>query len=439
MTSIAQVGSAMQKVLTEVAARAGKKSGFVQRQSKMGGAEFAQTLTFGWMSNPQATLEELAQTAGSVGVAISAQGLDQRFSKSGASCLKMILDEAINQVIQGQMPAVPILKRFSAVYLQDSTIIELPAQLAEEWQGCGNGRGTGQAALKVEIRLDLLQGEMVGPLLEDGRIHDAVSQIQSVAVLPNSLRIADLGYWRLETINQIDQAGGYWLSRLKNTLTITTAEGKTWDILDFLQTVPEGQPVDCPVQVSLQSPTPARLLAIRVPQAVADQRRRKLRAQAKRRQQPLSHKTLALADWTILVTNVPLSLLTLPEALILLRVRWQIELLFKLWKSHGYVDEWRSTKPWRILCEVYAKLLGLLIQHWIFLVSFWQFANRSLVKASQTIRKHALLLACALPTLDTLSSAITVIQRCLQFGCRINKRKKDLRSFQLLLSLSLEP
>ena len=49
---------------------------------------------------------------------------------------------------------------------------------------------------------------------------------------------------------------------------------------------------------------------------------------------------------------------------------YNIELLFKLWKSQGRVDESRSTKPWRILCEVYAKLLAMLVQHWVFLVSF---------------------------------------------------------------------
>jgi hypothetical protein len=67
------------------------------------------------------------------------------------------------------------------------------------------------------------------------------------------------------------------------------------------------------------------------------------------------------AAWTLLVTNMPGDCLTLREALVLVRVRWQIELLFKLWKSHGRVDESQSTKPWRILCEVYAKLLTMLV------------------------------------------------------------------------------
>ncbi len=50
-----------------------------------------------------------------------------------------------------------------------------------------------------------------------------------------------------------------------------------------------------------------------------------------------------------------------------MRARWQVEKLFDLWKRHGLLEETRSRKPWRVLCEVYAKLLGLLVQHWIFL------------------------------------------------------------------------
>ena len=114
---------------------------------------------------------------------------------------------------------------------------------------------------------------------------------------------------------------------------------------------------------------PARLLAVRVPQDVAAARRRRLRAAAQKKGRQVSAVRLALAAWTVLVTNVPAARLTLREALVLARVRWQIELLFKLWKSHGRVDESRSTKPWRILCGVRqlrrcSSTLGVLVSCW---------------------------------------------------------------------------
>jgi len=434
MASITQVATAMQNILTEYAQKVERETGFVERASKMGGAEFVQTLSFGWLSNPEATLEELAQAAATIGVKISAQGLDQRFAESGARLLKKVLDEAVTQLICGEAPALPILKRFSAVYIQDSSVINLPDNLQEEWPGCGNGAGQGGSAVKIEVRLDLLSGKMVGPFLESGRMNDAVSKIQKEPVSAQSLRIADVGYWSLDEMHRIAASGGFWLSRLKSVVRIALPGGKSQDIVSFLKHL-DCNSVDCQVLVSDNKPTPARLLAIRVPQEVADQRRRKLREDAQRRKKAVSQRSLALADWTVFVTNVPADLLTLTETLVVMRSRWQIELLFKLWKSHGKIDEWRSYKPWRILCEVYAKLLAMLIQHWLFLVGFWQFPNRSWVKASQTIRRHALHLGSTFASLTSLETAIQVIHRCLAVGCRINKRKTDLRTFQLLEAL----
>src|SRR6266571_3119638 len=68
---LADVAEAMQIVLTSTAEAAACNSGFVQRRSKLTGPAFVQTLTFGWLSNPEATLEDLAQTASTVGVSIS--------------------------------------------------------------------------------------------------------------------------------------------------------------------------------------------------------------------------------------------------------------------------------------------------------------------------------------------------------------------------------
>ena len=109
-----------------------------------------------------------------------------------------------------------------------------------------------------------------------------------------------------------------------------------------------------------------------------------------------------------------------------------MELLFKLWKSHGHVDESRSTKPWRLLCEVYAKLLAMLLQHWLLLVSCGASPNRSLTKAAQTIQKHALHLASAFDAVTRLCTAITTVQRCVAAGCRMNRRKKRPNTYQLL-------
>ena len=122
------------------------------------------------------------------------------------------------------------------------------------------------------------------------------------------------------------------------------------------------------------------------------------------------------------------------EALVVARARWQIELLFKLGKSRGQIDEWRSQKPWRILTELYAKLLGMLIQHWVLVISRWGEADKSLMKASKGVQMLALHLATAMGSVKALKDAIKLIGKCIARRCRVEKRKKVPSSFQLLLN-----
>jgi hypothetical protein len=210
------------------------------------------------------------------------------------------------------------------------------------------------------------------------------------------------------------------------------ATGQRQELLAMLEAQPTASMAH-EVALGAAQRVPARLLAVRVPQEVAEARRRRMREAAQDKGRQVSATQLALAAWTLFVTNVPRDHLTLAEALVLGRTRWQIELLFKLWKSHGRVDESRSTKPWRILCEVYAKLLALLVQHWVFLVSCWAYPDRSLTKAAQTVQKHALHMASAFARLPRLGEALRTITSCLAVGCRMNRRKKHPNTYQLLL------
>ena len=440
MASIPHLAKVLRTVLTTTANRAARAMRFVQRRSKLSGAKFVQTLVFGWLANPAATYEELAQTAATLGVKITAQGLEQRFTEAAAQCVERVLQAAVRQVIAAAPVAIPLLQRFSAVYVDDSTQVQLPAVLAEVWAGSGGGaRAEDQtAALKVQVRLDLKRGQLRGPFVQAGRASDRTSPTQHAPLPAGSLRLADLGYFALAVLQTIAQQQAYWLTRLMAGTQVAEAHGQVLDLVAWL-TAHGTAVVDRPVCLGVQHHVPCRLIAVRVPQEVANQRRRKLHAEARRRGQAVSQERVRLADWTLFCTNVPPDLLSGPEVLVVARVRWQIELVFKLWKSAGHLAHSRSDKPWRVLGEVYAKLLGLLMQHWVMVTSLWRYPDRSAWKAAQTLRKHALHLASAFVAgLAALSAALQVVQRTLAAGCRLNKRKKVPSTFQLLLALTEE-
>jgi len=422
-TTIPQLSRILQDLLIRDATHIGRTSGFIQRQRKLSGASFAQSLIFGWQANPQASLEELCQSAHVCGVQISSQGLQERLNSPQANAfLQQLLMRGLSYVVEANGERSDLLGQFNGVYIQDSSKIELPALFETQWQG----NKTGQASLKVQTVFDYQRGRL-GLSLAAGRRHDC--PLQTTVLPTGSLRLADIGYFKIDVFKQLNKAGVFWISRLPARVGIWTGERvvhlSTW----LGQT--EADCIDQVVELTAQRLT-CRLIAVRVPDTVADQRRQRVECEAKdRKHSQLKPETLALCEWTILVTNLGADQLTVPETLCLLRLRWQIELLFKLWKDELSLDTWRSQQPYQILSEVYAKLLSALIQHWLLLLGCWENEQRSLVKAVRALRKHAFHLLTVLTDFDMLSRTLQRILPTLA-RCSIQKRKTRPATFQLL-------
>jgi hypothetical protein len=441
MTTVTELNQTAQRVLIDAAEATARTTRFTKRSSKLTGPLFVQTLVFGWLAHPEATLEELSQTASALGVEISPQGLNDRFTPDAANFLRAVLQRAVHEKVEADPVAVELLSRFTGIFLLDASQIALPSALSEIWQG--NSRkdperrteGT-EASVKLSVALDLCRGRLLGPELMDGKEHDRNADLVAQILPKKSLRVTDLGYFKVGELARLDRMGVYWLTRFQTKTKFYDETGQVWELDAFLATQ-EGNRVEIPIQLGLSERLPCRLLAVRVPPVVAEQRRRRLRQRAKARGATPSQKELALCEWTVYLTNAPLELLSLEEALVVGRLRWQIEIVFKLWKQYLQIDEWRSENPWRILCEVYAKLLGALLQHWILVVVGWKPADRSLIKATQLIRGYIRTLALALKKHDEWEAVMDLLRRCLQRHCRLEKRRQAPSSSQLFFDPQL--
>jgi len=247
-----------------------------------------------------------------------------------------------------------------------------------------------------------------------------------------SLRIADLGYFDTAIFEQESEAGEYWISRVKvGNLQIFDEHGNRLDLPTFLAQKAVDHSYECHVQVSATRRLPARLIAFPVPEEVAVKRQADNARKAQRHSRQVNPTLQALAHWTLLITNVPIELLSAHEALVLLRARWQIELLYKLWKQYAQADTSRSENRWRLLCDLYAKLIGMIIVHWLMIVGCWQIPHRSMVKAAQAIRRQVNLIARALNGRDDLNCVLQEITEELD-RCSQNCRKKYPNTSQLL-------
>lgn len=441
MSTIAQISAAVQTVLTTLAEQADAELHYTKRPdlAKFTASTLLQTLVLGWLAHPDATVEQLAQTAARVGVDVYPQAIDQRFTLATATLLRTVLLRSVEQVFAAEPAALPILQRFAGVCVQDSTTITLPDELAEHARGCGGSTSTNTAAaLKCGLQLDLLSGSITQLNLADGRATDHRLPLQRASLPPGTLRLADLGFFDQSVFAALDAEGCYFLSKVEATAHVSSASFPGGSVLKFVQSLSTLTQWEGWVMLGSQRPLRVRLLVRRVPQEVADQRRRRLRKAARAKGQTPSAAALALADWTVLITNVPEAMLSLEEALILAKVRWQIELIFKLWKSHGLVDEWRTRKAARALCEVYAKLLAMLLQQWCFIVGCWAYPDRSLVKAAQVVRDHALELAGARGRREQVAETLESVQRILKRTARMNPRHQRPNTYQLLLALTAE-
>ncbi len=393
MRSVTYVGEQLYRLLEERADQVARDTGCVQRRRKFSGASLLQTLVFGWQQHPDASLEQLASTAAVRDVLVTDTAVDKRFTPQAARFLHAMLEEACSIVVQAahQVP-LPLLRRFGAVILEDSSSISLPNELAELWQGCGGNQDHTAAAVKLHVRWELKGGRLWGPKLTHGRTSDRRSPFNEEVIEPGSLSINDLGYFNLERIAKRRRARAYTLTRWQAGTALFTPAGKK---LPWHTVLPQrvGQMKQMPVLVGARARLPMRLLLLKVPKAVGDQRRSE---------------------------------------------RWQMELLYKLWKSEGLIDEWRTENPWRVLCELYAKLLGVLIQHWLIVLFAWHDPQRSLVKLARVVQDTSWVLLDALAGHRSMRSALQLIGRRMRSGCQMNKRKTRPNSAQLLARQAVE-
>lgn len=437
MSSVTQIEQAIQHVFEHANVLA-RQTGFVQRvyPGKFDGKSFAATVVLGQIQRGEVSLSDLAHFATHLGVKVTGQGIDERYGKRAALFLQELLQVAFTQVVATDPVAIPLLQRFSAVIVEDSSTFSLPDELEALWQGCGGNRSGTRSAFKWQVRWDLLTGQLQGQALQDGRDPDTRSALKGQTLLKSSVRIVDLGYFDCGQFRQDQQAGSYIFTRFKaGNVKLFDEQGEPMDLLAWVRTQAAQQAAVCRVQVSATQRLPARLIAVPVPEEVAVKRQADVRRKAQKHSRPVNEELLALAHWTIVITTIPEALLEVSEAMILLRLRWQIELLFKLFKKEGQVTLSRSQKPWHRLTDLYAKLLGLLIVHWHVIVGCWQIPDRSMVKASQAIRSQIALLAKALGGKLDLHWVLCEMTQGLA-GCRMTKRKKRPSSFQLLRSCS---
>lgn len=439
MNSVAYVHRLVKRLFEEDAPRLARQVGMRQREVSF--TNLALLVVLGWWQQPTSGPSALARFAGSLGVTLSKQAVDDRWSPRMADWLLAVLQQAVQYVVSRQAGSAEWMKLFTAVWVEDGSTVSLPDALAQVWRGCGGsrtkpGKATQiTAAVKATLRMDLKGGEWQGPSLQDGRRHEASSPVSTRPMARGSLWLADLGYWSLTRMRGLIKQGVYFCLRVKLS-TVFWYESQRTEVQTLLGTLSQQtQQAEWRVNVGAnQQVKDVRLLVQRVPETVLAQRQERIREYARKHSKPVNDLALQLAGWNMVVTNLPASLVSLEQAFVLLKARWQIELVFKLWKQEALVDEWSSQKPWRILCEVYAKLLAMVLQHWLMLLTCEEDPNASWMDVAEILREQVAVLVHGFARHLPLGKAIRLVVESVRGGCSIEARSTRLSTSRLIQS-----
>jgi hypothetical protein len=433
MCILRQTAAALKRLFGPLAEEAAQDSGVIVRQRKFTPLSLAKTFVLGFLHKPDASDEELARIAAQCGTFVTPQAVDQRQTSALTKFLEALFRRAIPTVVGTDRVLAKLLERFADVTVLDSSTIRLPDSLSERFPGCGGSHGSGLAAMKLQTELSLRTGAVTHVEIESGRSSDGTTSRQYVERGKGTLRITDLGYFCIAVFAALCARGEYFLSRLQFGTGVSLTDGTVIDLLKWLP-MQSGPFVDCSILLGLTEQLPCRLIAWRLPPEQANRRRQKLRDDLKRKKkgkEPTAER-LAWCDWTILVTNTSVELLSPQEAAVLYRARWQVELLFKRWKSQGRVAQLDGTNEVRQMIRLWGRLLAVMVQHWLMVGTAWGDPTKSAVKVYEAVRSFVGRLLDNLAkseedVLNVLSDLAQVVAKT----CRRNSRSKP-GTFELL-------
>lgn len=434
MDVIPRVSASLQACLDEDLDQIARDCHVVLRERVFTGRTLLLMIVATLLHKPDATWADFHVTAAQLGLGISQTAVEKRFA--AGQPLVDFFRNALQRVLQKTIAADPssatLFQQFTAVLIGDASTIALPDELADLFKGCGGSEGASRAALKLQVLWDLKTGTLAQLHVEPGKASDTKSPVAQAEAQPGELFVFDLGYFDLSRMVNTHARGGKFISRLLHGTDLFDAQGKPLDLRAYLRGQTEGL-VDREVLLGASTKLPCRLVAVRVPREVANRRRQQAREKAAKKGRQPTAEYLELLGWSLFVTNCTQEELTWKAVVVLYRARWQIELLFKLWKSHNRLAKHREgASPLEVLAVFYAKLLGVVLQHWILVATAWQLAGRSLTRAARALVEVVKQILLALGDDAALEAALLRLRDVIEKLGGTTDRKKDPSHAQLI-------
>jgi hypothetical protein len=344
-----------------------RRSGFCRRNSKLKPEEFIDTLVFNGSDHQHSLQDCCDDLARQRGKSFSKVGLHKRFNQNSVAFMKLVLAEQMTSRLA--ICQQDTWQPFSRVLITDSCKFSLPDEYKDIYPGYGGA--VTNSLMNIQYSFDLKNGDWDNLELTKVTQNDqSYSKSTTERILKEDLHIRDLGYITMTYLREVTERQAFFLNRLQpkwKPINQTTGKVIEWPSLYTRMQANKETCFETPIILgSGKDKLQCRLIAIPVPEQVWVERVRKAQKQAKSRGRALSEEYKERCRFSVFITNVDAAILKSADVAELYRLRWQIELIFKSWKSLLNLHRVKAVKKERLECLLIARFIWILLNWKIF-------------------------------------------------------------------------
>lgn len=291
------------------------------------------------------------------GIEVTKQSLDERYNTFAVQFMKRCFEKILTDVLIKPDTWAGFKDVFNRIRIADSTSFQLPANLSAFYQSAGGD--TSPASIKIQYEFDLAAGNFLELQFGDGKRND-VEYIQNCPpIKPKDLIIKDLGYYQHNHFKTIAEGGGYFISRFKSKTNLYKKnETGSFEKVSLDDLFAGNKGLDSKCLYLGEEKLPVRVVFESVPEEVAQKRLKNLVSKAKHKKWNLSKERKMMCAFNIFITNLDENIDN-QTVVLLYALRWQIELLFKIWKSLFSIHEIGHTNIFRFECYLFGRIIAL--------------------------------------------------------------------------------
>ena len=364
-----------------------KISRFVQRKGKINGVNFLHTMLFYSNELDEETLSDLCMILDTkFNISIEEQSLNERFNNAATLFLKLVIKDVLKETFR-DITMVDI-SEFNRVLIKDSTSFQIDESHAESYEGSG-GSGS-PASMRIQFEYDILSSDIVDFSVHEFVDQDPTNSLETIELLKSGdLVIRDLAYMGTEVLQEVVKAGAHFLCRLGSTVSVyeKDSNGTYVRLLfsDILKRIKKNKQNVLKQSIYIKKGVyfEVRLVLYLLPNKIIEKRKRDAQNKVKRRKKKkknkktlpvkqLSEKEIkarlrqkresdARLHFNIMITDMKMPCVETMNLYELYTIRWQVELIFKCWKSVIKINNVKKVKLERLECYVLSKILLVLL------------------------------------------------------------------------------